>query len=144
MFYSTTFVFRATCFVVWRHKSQGHIVLDKVFAYKSICWAKEFVMEFVCVSSWTEKCWAAWIDASDIYKKIIANFHQKRAPPFDPYICQPLPQQLTPWLFFCPTDGVRCKYLVLDYMALINLTCKHTKTSEKIYLILFDFRSIIY
>ena len=35
---------------------QGHIVLDKVFAYKSICWAKEFVMEFVCVSGWTEKC----------------------------------------------------------------------------------------
>ena len=93
-------------------KHQCHIVLDKVFAYKSICWAKEFVMEFVCVSGWTEKCWAAWIDASDIYKKIIANFHQKRAPPFDPYICQPLPQQLTPWLFFCPTDGVRCKYLV--------------------------------
>ena len=28
-----------------RSEDQGHIVLDKVFAYKSICWAKEFVME---------------------------------------------------------------------------------------------------
>ena len=63
---------------------QGHIVLDKVFASKSICWAKEFVMESAVGSEIglrsAEQCGLALLATSI---KIIANFHQKRAPPFE-------------------------------------------------------------